>query len=283
MLVLVHGPDPRLLWRASEAARAALGGEPITSLVASTTGRVSVRATSPHRQGVAVKVYRDPERLLQERVHSRLARDLGLPIPQELLFEVGPPAVLVTEWIDGEPVDRHPAAARGLGQLLARYYVSREPPPGAEADWAEHVTVRRDSELRRLNDMALLGETERDHVAQNLDELVAAVGHRPQTLIHGDLQPEHVLVEPLALRIVAIVDWADSGFADPLFEAARLSLLNPELEDPFLAGVGIATDSDLMRGYRILWSVISATWLAERGLRSDAARTVGDLRAQLAR
>lgn len=102
-------------------------------------------------------------------------------------------------------------------------------------------------------------------------------------LIHGDLQPEHVLVEPLSCAIVAILDWADSGFADPLFEAARLTVLNPGMEKPFLAGLRLVTDVDLMCAYRVLWSVMTATWLAERSLIGAAAESLGNLRTHLGR
>src|SRR5207248_1680335 len=98
-----------------------------------------------------------------------------------------------------------------------------------------------------------------------LDRLVGAAAGRPQMLIHGDLQPEHVLVDPGPGGIVAILDWADSGFADPLFEVARLSLLDHDLEAPMLAGLGIDADADVIAGYRVLWSLMSGTWLAEHG------------------
>lgn len=101
--------------------------------------------------------------------------------------------------------------------------------------------------------------------------------------MHGDLQPEHVLVGAGTGRVVAILDWADAGFADPLSEAARLSLLNPELEEPFLSGLGVTLDGELISRYRVLWLVMSATWLAERGYADRAGNMIGNLRASIAK
>ena len=279
MLGAVLAPDPDLMERAREAARDAVGGEAAISVLTSTTGRVTVRAGGPARPAVSVKVYLDPEKLVNEVRHCRIARDLGLPVPEEVSFDVGPPAVLVTGWSPGEPIDRHPEAAHELGRLLARYYVSEARPPGAADGWAKQVRVRANSELTRLGEMALLGGSQKQRVEQKVEEIVAAVRDRPQVLIHGDLQPEHVLVDPLGRRIVAILDWADSGFADPLFEVARLSLVNRELAEPFLTGAGLANDPMLIGGYRVLWSVLSATWLAERGLTDEAGDVIGALQA----
>jgi Ser/Thr protein kinase RdoA (MazF antagonist) len=251
-------------------------------VVALATGRVTLRAGRPGGPEVAVKVYREREKLLQELKYSRLARDLGLPVPPEIRFDAGAPAVLVTGWVAGEPVDRYCAAARELGQLLVRYYVSIEPPATAAASWSREVRARAQAELRRAGDMGLVGRNVQRLVASSLDQLSDAVRHRPQVLIHGDLQPEHVLVRPSPLRIVAILDSADSAPADPLFEVARLSLLNPDLEQPFLSGLGVATDTNLMPGYRVLWSLMSATWLAEHGFADRAAETIGKLRTLVA-
>lgn len=149
-------PGPELLGRAREAARDALGSEPVTTVMAATSGRVTVRASCANRPGVAVKVYRDPDKLQQEVSYSRLARELGLPVPNEFFFTAGPPAVLVTGWIDGESIDRHSATVKDLGRLLAGYYVSRQQPPGAADDWAAQVRARAGIELARVRTMALL-------------------------------------------------------------------------------------------------------------------------------
>lgn len=273
----------RKLWaRAEEAARDAVGGDPTIALIASTPGRVTVRATPRAGRSVAVKVYRDPGGLVREQSYTDLARDLGLPLAPMLHFEVGPPAVFVTEWVEGEPVDRCPGAAFGLGELLARYYASREPPAEAAAGWTQGVRARADADLRTLDHLGLLKGDNWRAAAREIDGLVAAITDRPQLLIHGDLQPEHVLVERGAGRVVAILDWADSGFADPLFEVARVSLLNPELEEPFLSGLGVSADGEMIRRYRVVWLVMAATWLAERGHADGADDLIGHLRAQLA-
>lgn len=244
------GPDPDLLALAAEAA----GGE--VSPIAWIAGRLVARAGH-----LALKVYRDPERLEREVEYGELARSVGIPLPRQVGYRPGPPAALITEWIEGEPLDRHPGSARDLGRLLQPYYVARPAPAQAAPGWARELERRVRLELERAAEFGL-PELPDDGELSRLPELARS---RPQALIHGDLQPEHVLVDPGNGRIVAVLDFADSGFADPLFEAARLGLRHPELEQPFLEGLGIEPDSALRSAYRTLWSLMTATWLVEHG------------------
>ena len=126
--------------------------------------------------------------------------------------------------------------------------------------------------------MGLVPDAERAVLASHLERLVGRIGGRPQARIHGDLQPEHVLVDPRTGTVVAFLDFADSCFADPLFEVACLSMLDRALEEPFLRGLGIAADRALLDGYRCLRLLMAATWLVEHDHPAHAATMMGALR-----
>lgn len=262
----VADTDRDLLELARGAGMATLGTAPTVSVIATISGRVTVRCERRGR-AVAVKVYREPERIEAEVRYRKLAGECEIPLAPELSFTPGPPAVLVTAWVDGESIDRHPGAAGELGRLLAPYYRAQVPPPGAAAGWVAEIRRRAALELRRAAEMGILAARDRAQTAERLAALVEAADQRPQMLIQGDLQPEHVLVDAGG-RICAILDWADSGFADPIFEVARVSLHQRELAGPMLEGLGIEADDSLLDGYRTLWELMSATWLAEYGFAS---------------
>lgn len=87
-----------------------------------------------------------------------------------------------------------------------------------------------------------------------------------------------MLINPSSGDLVAVLDWADSRLADPLFDVARLSLQHALLEQPFLDGLQIGNNSDLLRSYRVLWSLMSATWLAEHGYEEGSRSALQNLR-----
>ena len=55
---------------------------------------------------------------------------------------------------------------------------------------------------------------------------------------HGDLQPDHVLVDPTTNRVAAIIDWADQGSGDVGWDVAVLTVDHDRYLDVFLAGYG---------------------------------------------
>src|SRR5262249_13095580 len=55
---------------------------------------------------------------------------------------------------------------------------------------------------------------------------------------HGDLQPEHVLVDPATDEITAIIDWADQGAGDFVWDVMVLTIDHDARRDDFLDGYG---------------------------------------------
>ena len=87
---------------------------------------------------------------------------------------------------------------------------------------------------------------------------------------HGDLQPEHVLVDPATDRVVAIIDWADQGSGDIGWDFAVLTIDHDEHREAFLTGYGAddelrAALGQLLPLYNVVRLVGEAGWFAEHG------------------
>lgn len=164
----------------------------------------------------------------------RLVRGL-VPVPEvlEVRRAVGDmPALLVTSYVDGERADRllpelSPARRAELGSnvgaVLARLAAMPFLRAGVFVDGDLRIDpfVAEDTDLTRWiagRDLGLepgeqAGLDEVAEAAQaDLDEL------RRVSLVHGDLVPENLLVDPESLAVVAVVDWelahAGNPFAD---------------------------------------------------------------------
>ncbi len=163
-----------------------------------------------------------------------------LPVPRVLEVRAGDveeerPGLLVTARLPGQRLDlvlpvlrteQVVAAGESLGVLLGRlghlaqprggFFSGRdlvlEPMPRQAQDlsaWVEHHEASLGLEPGEL--AALLAVTES---AQDLLE----TGDRRFCLVHGDLNPKNVLVDPSTLEITGLVDWeychAGSAYAD---------------------------------------------------------------------
>jgi aminoglycoside phosphotransferase (APT) family kinase protein len=85
---------------------------------------------------------------------------------------------------------------------------------------------------------------------------------------HGDLQPDHVLVDPMTHRVAAIIDWADQGSGDVGWDVAVLTVDHHRHLDVCLAGYGAGEDlraalDQLLPLYGVVRLLGEATWLAE--------------------
>ena len=87
---------------------------------------------------------------------------------------------------------------------------------------------------------------------------------------HGDLQPEHVLVDPATHDIVAIIDWADNGSGDIGWDVSVLTIDHDLHRDAFLDGYGADRElrtalDQLLPLYNVVRLVGEAGWFAEHG------------------
>jgi aminoglycoside phosphotransferase (APT) family kinase protein len=87
---------------------------------------------------------------------------------------------------------------------------------------------------------------------------------------HGDLQPEHVLVDPTRHSVVAIIDWADNGSGDIGWDVAVLTIDHDQHRDAFLDGYGANSElrnalGQLLPLYKVVRLVGESGWFAEHG------------------
>lgn len=168
----------------------------------------------------------------------RLVRGL-VPVPEvlEVRRAVGDmPALLVTSYVDGERLDQvlprlseedRGRLGRRLGSVLARLAAMPFLRAGVFVDGELRIDpfVAEDTDLTRwigAHDLGLepgeqAGVDEVAEAAQaELDEV------RRVSLVHGDLVPENVLVDPVSLEVVALLDWELAHAGNPYADLGSL-------------------------------------------------------------
>jgi aminoglycoside phosphotransferase (APT) family kinase protein len=186
---------------------------------------------------------------------------------------------LAMRWVEGVPLASHPrsAAWRDAGaQVRLAHDVGGGPPFGA--GWGGFDPARPDwRSFFELFADTMLADCERDLglAREQGDRIRAALRDQPGldraavVWCHGDLQPEHVLVDPATDRVVAIIDWADHGAGDFVWDFAVLTL-DGARSDAVLDGYGATREQRaLLDALLPLYAVVrlagEAGWLAEHG------------------
>jgi fructosamine-3-kinase len=101
---------------------------------------------------------------------------------------------------------------------------------------------------------------------------------------HGDLQPEHVLVDPATDRVTAVIDWADHGPGDFVWDVAVLTIDDPEPRNALLDGYGATGEQRaaldaLLPIYCVVRLAGEACWFADHGFPyADILRRVQEWR-----
>ncbi|HTK15771.1 MAG TPA: aminoglycoside phosphotransferase family protein [Acidimicrobiia bacterium] len=263
--------DPRVL------ARELLGSDPdeIESLVVWTdraTHRVAIGA-----ERFVVKTDDDLTTVAREVAGQRRAAGAGVRVPEVVAVAHD---AFAMRWVDGRtlvdhstPDSWHDAGTQirlahdlgGGGLPFGTGFGGFEP---GHPTWREFFEAFAESMLR---------DCERDlefppaAAARIRDALRAAA---PMLDIphlawcHGDLQPEHVIVDPATNRVAAIIDWADNGAGDVGWDVAVLTIDHHERREAFLAGYGASTElraalDQLLPLYEVVRLVGEATWFAE--------------------
>jgi len=81
--------------------------------------------------------------LQREYAIAQKAGAMGVPIPEMLGFEAGPPAVLAMKQVIGRPLSsRYPCAAKEAGRYLQRFHTIGAHPPfsGGHQQWAAFIS-----------------------------------------------------------------------------------------------------------------------------------------------
>jgi aminoglycoside phosphotransferase (APT) family kinase protein len=183
-------------------------------------------------------------------------------------------------WVDGVTLHDHPTidAWRDAGrQVRLLHDVGGGPPYGtgfggfnpSRPDWR--------SFFERFAE-TMLTDCERDlgFPRDDGDRIRAALHAAPQldtpliAWCHGDLQPEHVLVDAATDRVTAIIDWADHGAGDFVWDVAVLTIDHPDHRSAFLEGYGATREhraaiDAVFALYCVVRLVGEAGWFAEHG------------------
>ncbi|GAA4904868.1 aminoglycoside phosphotransferase (APT) family kinase protein [Actinomycetospora succinea] len=195
-----------------------------------------------------------------------LARRLPVAVPEPRLVGRSPVTVRHA-LLRGEALDApRPAQGATLGTFLrALHDVSLEdavarglPGPATTRGWRDRAFARFEAEVvPRLADPVALRER-----LDRLRDAPAAV------VVHGDLRPEHVLIE--GGRITGVLDWSDARAGDPAKD-----LVWPLLETPpdVAAAVTAAYGADLTDRARD-WRAVGPCYAVAHGLDTGDAALV---------
>lgn len=203
-----------------------------------------------------VRVFADPRHApqaaeIQEALH-RLVRGL-LPVPEVLEvrradLDMGTPALLVTEFVEGVRGDllvpdldeeQQGKLGRELGEIAATLagmpfltagtFADKELRVEAHAldltDWVESYADRLDwspADLEGLRDVAADAQVLLDAVAR-------------ASLVHSDLNPKNVILDPETLSVRAVVDWEFAHAGSPFADLGNL--LRFDRQEAYVAGV----------------------------------------------
>ena len=237
------------------------------------------------QSGIVVKVYAEHDLLRRDWEFARLARSAGLPTAEPLAFDPGPPALFAMRRVFGQPLGAGHTAAGAAGAFLARFHrLEAQPPfPSGQLRWDDHIATSVEYVLADLEPRHIFDARRLTHFRRCFAARQSRLARRPISLLHGDLQPAHVMVDERGERVVAFLDFADAGPGDPLFDLAVLTLNDETLVAPLLAGYATIPDDaetrELIATYRLLRHLGSIPWLLDRNFDQNAARSIAAVEA----
>lgn len=261
----MHFPSPL------EACELLLGGTPdrIETLVAWSDHR----AYGVEMSGAVfvVKVDADAELIEREVAGHRRAATAGIPVPELVAVAEN---CMATRFVVGTALTERSseAAWRAAGGALRKVHdLAPASLIGNGFDllctaWPDFVAALLARELDGCVRQLAFDPNQAERIRRAFDEAGSRLERRPIAWCHGDCQPEHVLLDLHDDSIVAIIDWADHGKADPMWDLAVVSLDDTAHLDALLEGHGGADDDvrSVMSLYRVLRWLGESRWLAAR-------------------
>lgn len=265
------------LVHAAETALAALGRDAGGLRVVWSTRERAIFLQEAPAPALYLKVYQQAAQLAREVATMERAAAADIPVPTRLAFATDPPAVLITERVGGVPLSSaHPLAAEEAGRLLRRFHALGARPPfvDGQRNWSVFIREWADREIATMVERGAIRSGEGRRLHRHFAALDPVLSARPCALIHADLQAEHVLIDPVAQRVTAFLDFVDTQPGDPLIDIAVLTLWDGALTTPLLAGYGAAghADAALLPTYRLLRHLGAANWLMAHGVSAEATR-----------
>ncbi len=148
-----------------------------------------------------------------------------------------------------------------------------------EADWVGFMRWWVTHEAALVVDRGLLDRSTAEALRRRADEVLARMPAPARRLLHGDCQPDHVLLDE-AGAVIAIIDWGDASTGDPVWDLAVLTADHPDRLPIVLDAYGVAPSTDeVVLAYWIVRHLGSATWLLDHGFDPSAeVRAAASLR-----
>jgi aminoglycoside phosphotransferase (APT) family kinase protein len=163
--------------------------------------------------------------------------------------------------VTARSIGRALGSIHGVAESDARAAGVREMPvddPGRQR-WRDHPLVAKGS-LRGIDPVV---ERALDWVRDN-DSRQPAAFPGPLRLIHDDLAPEHLLVDPKTGELVGILDWSDAVLGDPACDFTPLIAWHGwSFADEALRSYPHRIDEGFRERVGFLARMISVLWLAE--------------------
>ena len=254
----------------------------------------SARRVEQAEDGPPVKVWRHDREVLadiitshQERAVVRLAdvfvkvdtsddrvgRELAalgsapVPTPQLLWHRAGPIHLLALSEVQGVPLGRYgstsdsPSAAWSAAGAIARQLHEHQVPAALELPSRYRLENLDELEewllAKRVADPGLVAEHARRARA-------ASEEATNNSLVHGDFQPEHVIVTA-DNTVAGVLDWGDAGVGDPHMDLAVLTVGHREHLDAVLDGYRREVDRERISGYWSWRRLGSIRWMLNHG------------------
>ena len=173
------------------------------------------------------------------------------------------------------------------GRYLQRLHTLGAHPPfsGGQQQWSAFIAWWENEEVEKVKRLGVLDLHQISELQEQFDHLHPLLVQRPIVLLHGDLQAEHILVDPQTEQVLAFLDFADAQPGDPLWDIAVVTLWDYGLTGFLLEGYsGIENTEEtqqLLSLYRLLRHLAEIPWLLERGFKALAERNSAALRDSL--
>ena len=247
--------------------------QPLVVFAGRATYRVTVGA-----QRYVVKTDDDHGVVAREITGQQRAAAAGVCVPEIVAIDAHGFAM---RWVDGVSLSEQCSLdtwARAGAQVRIAHDLGGGAPFGsgfggyeqAHPTWREFFETFAERELRAC-ERALAFPAEAARRVRTALRAASARLDAPHIVwCHGDLQPEHVLVDPATGRIASIIDWADHGSGDAAWDVMVLTIDHDAQLDAFLRGYEANDDlraalNDLLPLFGLVRLLSEATWLAEHG------------------
>jgi hygromycin-B 7''-O-kinase len=147
---------------------------------------------------------------------------------------------------------RYQAAFHELGVQAAALHQIEVPPADRDALRGRAIPDPRRA-LAQARDAGAVAAATVAAIADWLDHVEPALGAPPRPcLVHNDLHPWNLVVDPDTAALVGILDWGDARLGDPAMELTAMPLFAlPAMLAGYRAGGGVIDDGFVARA---LWS-----------------------------